>query len=134
MLRRSKTILGHNNFTAIYDKGYHTASEFDYANRIGSDVLVAIPGVSAHAPDMAFDVEHFNYNKDNDTYICPGNQTLSSNGNWYDKTNGKSITQMKHYKTNACQSCTIFLINSPKIKEEDLSRGPSMPILFMKTK
>jgi hypothetical protein len=21
---RAKTILGHNNFTAIYDKGYHT--------------------------------------------------------------------------------------------------------------
>ena len=45
MLRRSKTILGHNNFTAIYDKGYHTGSEFDYANKLGIDVLVAIPGV-----------------------------------------------------------------------------------------
>ncbi|WP_415782699.1 hypothetical protein, partial [Flavobacterium jumunjinense] len=24
-------MLGHNNFMAIYDKGYHTGSEFDYA-------------------------------------------------------------------------------------------------------
>lgn len=108
MLRRSKTILGHNDFTAIYDKGYHTGSEFDYANRLGIDVLVAIPGVSAHAPDMAFDVEHFRYNKENDTYSCPANQTLTTNGKWYNKTNGKSITQMKHYKTNNCMSCAVF--------------------------
>ena len=108
MLRRSKTILGHNNFTAIYDKGYHTGSEFDYANRRGIDVLVAIPGVSAHAPDLAFDVEHFRYNKDNDSFTCPANEILTTNGKWYNKTNGKSITQMKHYKTNACMSCTLF--------------------------
>jgi hypothetical protein len=35
MLRRTKTILGHTNFMGIYDKGYHTGSEFDYANRLG---------------------------------------------------------------------------------------------------
>lgn len=108
MLRRTKTILGHNNFMAIYDKGYHTGSEFDYANRLDIDVLVAIPGVASHAPDIAFDVEHFKYNKEDDTYTCPANETLSTNGNWYSKKNGKSITQMKHYKTNACLTCTLF--------------------------
>lgn len=108
MLRRSKTILGHNNFTAIYDKGYHTGSEFDYASRLGIEVLVAIPAVSAHAPDPAFDVEHFRYDKTTDSYLCPENQTLTTNGNWYAKKNGKSITQMKHYKTSACLSCSLF--------------------------
>ena len=33
MVRRTKTILGHNKFTSLYDKGYHTGSEFDYAHR-----------------------------------------------------------------------------------------------------
>ena len=108
MLRRTKTIWGHNNFTAIYDKGYHTGSEFDYANNLGIDVLVAIPGVAAHAPDMAFDVEYFKYDKTTDSYTCPANETLTTNGNWYNKTNGKSITKMKHYKTNACLSCEFF--------------------------
>ncbi|WP_228479220.1 IS1182 family transposase, partial [Flavobacterium soyangense] len=108
MLRRAKTILGHPNFKAIYDKGYHTGSEFDYANRIGVDVLVAIPGVSAHAPDLAFDVEHFKYNKATDSYTCPANETLTTNANWYAKKNGKSITQMKHYKTSACLTCKLF--------------------------
>jgi transposase/arginyl-tRNA--protein-N-Asp/Glu arginylyltransferase len=108
MLRRSKTILGHNNFTAIYDKGYHTGSEFEYASRLGIDVLVAIPSVAAHAPDIAFDVEHFYYDKASDSYTCPANETLTTNGNWYNKTNGKSITKMKHYKTAACLGCAVF--------------------------
>jgi hypothetical protein len=108
MLRRSKNILGHNNFTAIYDKGYYTGSEFEYANNLGIDVLVAIPGVSAHAPDVAFDVEHFKYHQETDTNTCPANETLTTNGNWYGKKNGKSITQTKHYKTIACLTCGLY--------------------------
>jgi len=108
MLRRTKTILGHNNFTAIYDKGYHTGSEFEYAEKLGVAVLVAIPSVASHAPDMAFDVEYFNYDKQTDSYTCPANQKLTSNGTWYTKKNGKSITQMKHYKTSACLACEFF--------------------------
>ncbi len=108
MLRRAKTILGHTDFIAIYDKGYHTGSEFSYAHQLGIDVLVAIPDVASHAPDTAFDVEHFLYDKESDSYTCPATQTLTSNGNWYNKTNGKSITKMKHYKTSACLSCQYF--------------------------
>ena len=108
MLRRTKTILGHNNFIAIYDKGYHTGSEFAYANRLKIDVLVAIPSVAAHAPDLAFDVEHFKYDLKTDSFTCPANQILTTNGNWYSKRNGKSVTQMKHYKTSACLSCELF--------------------------
>jgi len=108
MLRRTKTILGHTNFTAIYDKGYHTGSEFEYANRLEIEVLVAIPSVASHAPDTAFDVEHFIYDKQTDSYTCPANEVLTSNGNWYGKKNGKSLTQMKHYKTTACLSCELF--------------------------
>ena len=107
MLRRTKTILGHNNFTAIYDKGYHTGSEFDYANNLGIDVLVAIPGVAAHAPDMAFDVEYFKYDKTTDSYTCPANETLTTNGNWYNKTNRKSVNKMQHYNANACWSWEV---------------------------
>jgi len=53
-------------------------------------------------------VEHFNYDKTTDSYTCPANQILTTNGNWYNKTNEKSITKMKHYKTSACLSCELF--------------------------
>ena len=71
-------------------------------------MLVAIPSVASHAPDTAFDVEHFIYDKQTDSYTCPANEVLTSNGNWYGKKNGKSLTQMKHYKTTACLSCALF--------------------------
>ena len=61
MVRRAKTILQKSDFTALYDKGYHTGSEFDYAHKQGVDVMVAIPIVASHAPDIAFDLEHFKY-------------------------------------------------------------------------
>jgi transposase len=130
MLRRGKTILGHNDFIAIYDKGYHTGSEFDYAHKLGVDVLVAIPGVSAHAPDLTFDVEHFKYNKENDTYTCPANETLSTNGNWYKKKNGKSITQMKHYKTNACIGCELFTKCTKNVKGRLIERSQYADLIY----
>lgn len=130
MLRRTKTILGHNNFTAIYDKGYHTGSEFDYANKLGIEVLVAIPGVAAHAPDLAFDVEHFRYDKKTDSHTCPANQTLTTNGNWYNKTNGKSVTKMKHYKTSACLSCKFFSQCTKNKKGRLIERSQYADLIF----
>lgn len=108
MVRRAKTILQNNDFTALYDKGYHTGSEFDYANKHGVKVMVAIPDVASHAPDPAFDVEHFTYDKQSDSYTCPAWHTLTTNGTWYNKDRGKSFNKVKHYKTNECQGCPFF--------------------------
>jgi transposase len=130
MLRRAKTILGHNNFTAIYDKGYHTGSEFDYANKLGIDVLVAIPGVSAHAPDLAFDLEYFKYEKVTDSYTCPANETMTTNGNWYAKKNGKSITQVRHYKTSACLSCALFKKCTKNAKGRLIERSEYADLIY----
>ena len=93
MLRRSKTILGHNNFTAIYDKGYHTGSEFAYTDSLGIDVLVAILDVASHAPDPAFDAKYFIYNKQTDSYTCPAKEILVTNGRCYTKAEGNGVTK-----------------------------------------
>lgn len=108
MVRRAKSILGTCGFTLLYDKGYHTGTEFDYAKRQGVQVMVAIPEVASHAPDMAFDVAHFSYDKHLDQYRCPAGQTLHTNGRWYFKKHGKTTNRMKHYKTAACKSCSFF--------------------------
>jgi hypothetical protein len=97
-----------SDFTALYDKGYHTGTEFDYAHKQGVDVIVAFPEVASHAPDLAFDVEHFDYNKELDQYTCPAGQTLATNGRWYNKASGKTRNRMKHYITNKCLSCPLF--------------------------
>jgi len=108
MVRRAKTILGKSDFTALYDKGYHTGTEFDYAHKQGVKVIVAFPNVASHAPDITFDVEHFNYNKEQDEYTCPANQKLTTNGRCHNKASGKTINKVKHYKTKAFLTCELF--------------------------
>jgi transposase len=108
MVRRAKKILGSKGFSLLYDKGYHTGSEFDYAHRHGVEVMVAIPEVASHAPDMAFDVANFKYDKKQDLYVCPAGEILNTNGKWYLKKHGKTTNRMKHYKTTACNACLLF--------------------------
>ena len=56
MLRRAKTILRTNDFTALYDKGYHTGSEFSTADELGIETLVAIPSTSSRAPHTDYEL------------------------------------------------------------------------------
>tara|TARA_R110002051_G_scaffold267030_1_gene327010 strand:- start:20141 stop:20356 length:216 start_codon:yes stop_codon:yes gene_type:complete len=58
-------MLGTNIFTALYDKGYHSGSEFKTVNQLGIKTLVAIPGIgrASQAPDPNYNSEHFKYNK-----------------------------------------------------------------------
>ena len=107
MLRRTKIILNTTDFTALYDKGYHTGSEIKTAVDLGIHIMVAIPEVASNAPDTAYNVANFKYDKVNDTYTCPQAQVLITNGSWYKKNRGKSFTQMKHYKTKACSTCPV---------------------------
>ena len=107
MLRRAKVILGNNEFTALYDKGYHTGSEFATANKLGIKVMVAIPEVASHAPDTNYDVSNFIYDESKNTYTCPAGETLITNNNWYNKNRGKSTVRIKHYKTTACSTCPV---------------------------
>lgn len=81
MLQRAKTILHTNEFTALYDKGYHTGSEMKVAEDLGINAIVAIPDVASNAPDERYNVANFQYNKEDDAYICPENKVLETNGN-----------------------------------------------------
>lgn len=58
------------------DKGYNTSTEFDYAYKQGVTVIVAVPDVASHAPDIAFDIANFKYDKTLDVYLCPAEQQL----------------------------------------------------------
>jgi len=103
MLQRSKTILRSNEFTALYDKGYHTGTEFKIADAIDVDVLVAIPTVAANAPDPAYNVEHFKYGDQGDFYICPQGNKLTSTGKWHQAKTYK----FKRYTTKECLRCPV---------------------------
>jgi transposase len=107
MLESTVEILQKTQFTALYDKGYHTGSELKTGMDLGITVMVAIPEVASNAPDEGYNVANFKYDEILDTYTCPQGETLFTNENWYKKNRGKSFTQVKHYKTNACESCAV---------------------------
>ena len=105
MLRRAKSILHTNDVTALYDKGYHTGSEFDIAERLGIEVLVAVPGIprSSQAPDPEFNVRNFQFDYNSNFYTCPQGHILTTNGTWYQGGNCK----FRQYKTPACKTCPV---------------------------
>lgn len=107
MIRRTKAILKTNNFTALYDKGYHTGTEIKTAIDLGIHIMVAIPDVASNAPDIAYNVSNFKYDYENDCYTCPQGNILNTNGKWYNKDRGKSSVKIKQYKTKACSTCPV---------------------------
>lgn len=122
MLRRAKSILKHNNFTALYDKGYHTGSEFHTANTLGIQTLVAIPNIgrASQAPNPKYNVENFQYNPKKDSYTCLEGNELTSNQNWYKARNYR----FKQYKTKACKTCTVrSLCTTAKVNGKIVQRS-----------
>jgi hypothetical protein len=108
MVQRTKSILRTNEFTVLYDKGFHTGSELKTAQDLGVETIVAIPGVpsTSQAPNPLFNYEFFIYKKEDDTYTCPQGQMLRTNGSWYkERTSSGSIIWFKQYKTRACKHC-----------------------------
>jgi transposase len=103
MLQRAKSILRTNGFTALYDKGYHTGTEFKLADDLGVEVMVAIPEIASQAPDPRYNAENFSYFDNGDYYVCPQGERLTTPGTWH-----KSKTYyFKRYTTRACKSCTV---------------------------
>jgi transposase len=110
MVQRAKSILRTNEFTALYDKGFHTGSELKTAQDLGVETIVAIPGVpsTSQAPNPLFNYEFFIYNQEDDTYTCPQGQILQTNGSWYkERTSSGNIIWFKQYKTKACKHCPL---------------------------
>ena len=108
MVQRAKSILRTNDFTVLYDKGFHTGSELKKAQDLGIETIVAIPGVpsTSQAPNHNYNYEYFRYDNITDTFTCPQNQILRTNGSWYKElTSSGNIILFKQYKTQACKSC-----------------------------
>ncbi|MEA1786833.1 IS1182 family transposase [Arenibacter sp. GZD96] len=128
MLRRSKSILGSNDFTALFDKGYHTGSEFKTAHDLGVATLVAIPeiGRASQAPDPNYNAENFRYDANLDRYTCPQGHALASNGSWYTARN----YHFKQYKTTACKGCPVrHLCTTAKQNGKIIQRSEFAPYI-----
>ena len=125
MLERAVEILGHNKFTAVYDKGYHNGKELKKADKLGIKTIVAIPKLasSSRAPDVNYNVQFFSYSEKNDSYTCPQGQVLTSVGTWFKGKNAK----FKQYRTKACLSCQAKEKCSTADRGKVISRSEYQP-------
>ncbi len=63
--------------------------------------MVAIPNVAAQAPNPIYNVENFTYDPDDDYYICPQGEKMTTNGRWHQA----KTYRFKRYTTKACKTC-----------------------------
>jgi transposase len=110
MIERAVEIIGHTEMTILYNKGYHTGSEFSKAEAAGVDVLVAKPGVpsASQAPDPKYNRSEFKYNEEQDSYTCPEGQILTPAPSTYTHRNSNKpdyTYTFKKYRTTACRQC-----------------------------
>jgi transposase len=103
MVEKAVDILGTNQFDVVFDKGYHNAEQLHRCHMPGVETHVAITAPSANAPEPSFNVSEFKHNVEQDTYSCPAEQTLKTNGNWY----VKRVYRVKQYKTPHCKDCVL---------------------------
>lgn len=106
MVKCTAEVLESNDFTALFDKGYHTGEEIKACHQMGVETLVAIPDrpSSSQAPDAQYNYDNFTYDYLTDTYTCPQGNALKSNGTWYDTKSSR----FKQYRTPACKTCPVI--------------------------
>jgi hypothetical protein len=58
------------------------------------------------APNHDYNYEHFRYDEEADTYTCPQDQPLRTNGSWYKELpRSGNIILFKQYKMKASKLC-----------------------------
>lgn len=99
-------------FTALVDKGYHNGREIEICKNNNITTIVAVPeqgksNENGTQPDYL--VSKFKYNKEENTYTCPQNQTLTTTGKWHKKKGRteESGYMFQKYRTPACKICPV---------------------------
>ena len=102
MALEAKNLLGVDAMNTITDKGYTTGVHIDTCVK-NNITTYSSPKNHSSKKNGLYDMQIFVYNKENDTYTCPANQTMVTTGTVYPKINHK----VKHYKTKGCNNCAL---------------------------
>lgn len=103
---------------ALADAGYHCGEELAFCTQ--NNLVTYVAPVEPNTPRASgFRKEDFRYNPESNTYTCPADQPLSTNGQWYGRKNrhGQVIHRFQRYiaDMNTCLACpfaTLCLANS----------------------
>jgi transposase len=108
MAQKAKEALGTDDTVYLADKGYWSSPELIKCEEAHLDVIVA-PQKPAHRKeaDARFGPEHFEYDLDTDSYLCPNKRRLTSRSK-------KTTKNRSYHNAKACRSCEYKDVCVPK--------------------
>ena len=99
----AKSLLNLDSMDVITDKGYTTGKHIAICTD-NNITTYSSPKANSSQNNGLYDMQIFKYNEQEDTYICPADKVLRTNGTVYNKNNHK----VKHYKNRqACKECKL---------------------------
>jgi hypothetical protein len=110
MIERAQSNLHTPVKKVLADKGYHTGEQLHRCAALGVKTYVSPKANAATKQHDVFPMESFSYHPGTDTYRCPNNQILRTNGTLYQrkgKNRKGTWVSFKHYKTKACKTCPL---------------------------
>lgn len=106
----AKVCLDVNKLLTINDKGYYNGREIQICEENNITTIVAytqLVNSNAKGTQPEYVVDHFIYNKENDTYTCPQGETLKTSGTWHAKNREHFVNKFKKYRTPKCKDCPV---------------------------
>lgn len=98
----AKTLLGVEKMDCITDKGYTTGVHIDTCMKNGITTYSS-PKHHSSADNGLYNMNEFLYDSQTDTYRCPANEVLHTNGFICKKRKHR----VKRYYTKSCEGCTL---------------------------
>lgn len=93
----------------LADKGFHAATQLHECASNNIITYVSVPKPAYSGKDKNFTVEHFHYNLADDSFTCPNQKTLTSNGVFYEKKNRRGVVTNRYKRYNMspkdCAAC-----------------------------
>jgi len=103
MAMDAKELLDVDQMDCITDKGYTTGKHIAICTE-NNITTYSSPKEHSSQHNGLYDMQIFEYDKDQDHYTCPAAEILATNGTVYNKAGHK----VKHYKNRrACKKCTL---------------------------
>jgi transposase len=98
----AKALLGADRMNTLTDKGYTTGVHIDTCSKNGITTYSS-PKAHSSMNNGLYDMQIFDYNKDEDCYTCPAGKLMQGSGVIYKKRNHR----VKRYTTKSCDDCQL---------------------------
>ncbi|MEE9439331.1 MAG: IS1182 family transposase [Saprospiraceae bacterium] len=110
MIEQTQKNLQVTKMSVLADKGYHTGAQLTQCERLGVTTFVSPKASAVNKRFNVYAMSLFKFHSGTDTYRCPNNEILRTNGKTYQRkgANKKGTwVGFKHYKTKACKTCPL---------------------------